>query len=234
MNVALCGEFFAVEKIKDFVNSSEASFKWVSSSRSCYCNYAENEILLQMPTIFGFPLALSKYWITQPNAFCWKQTARKKTLLNARKRLRSGLGGILAAAWRHWPGRNLPGPPGHAALWQKNIEQLSDTSQLWIQLLSPYLVFVLERKRWECLRCAWWECGAWWQGEFTCETHETHEASCCHQTVSPRVMMSPAGGTGILLICQRRRDNPGLFYVLYGSEAVSEALNGLEKCLKGV
>ena len=37
----------------------------------------------------------------------------------------------------------------------------------------------------------------------TCETHEAHEASCCHQTVSPRVMMSPAGGTGILLICQR-------------------------------
>ena len=32
-----------------------------------------------MPTIFGFPLALSKYWITQPNAFCWKQTARKNS-----------------------------------------------------------------------------------------------------------------------------------------------------------
>ena len=30
------------------------------------------------------------------------------------------------------------------------------------------------------------------------------------------------------------RDNPGLFYVPYDSEAVCEALNGLEKCLKGV
>ena len=27
VNVALCGEFFAVGKIKDFVNSSEAGFK---------------------------------------------------------------------------------------------------------------------------------------------------------------------------------------------------------------
>ena len=200
-------------------------------------------LLLQLRRKRNFVANANNFWVSSCSVKILDHTtecilletnSQRKTVLNARKRLRSGLGGILAAAWRHWPGRNLPGPPGHAALWQKNIEQLSDTFQLWIQLLSPYLVFDLERKRWECLRCAWWECGAWWQGEFTCETHETHEASCCHQTVSPRVMMSPAGGTGILLICQRRRDNPGLFYVLYGSEAVSEALNGLEKCLKGV
>ena len=57
-----------------------------------------------MPTIFGFPLALSKYWITQPNAFCWKQTAWKKLWW---MHARAGPGGKLAATWRHWPGRHL-------------------------------------------------------------------------------------------------------------------------------
>ena len=103
VNVALCGEFFAVGKIKDFVNSSEAGFKWVSSSRSCYCNYAENEILLQMPTIFGFPLSLSVKILDHTTECILLETNSQRRKNSAECTQETGSPG-LAAFWRQLGG----------------------------------------------------------------------------------------------------------------------------------
>ena len=100
VNVALCGEFFAVGKIKDFVNSSEAKVLNEFPVLGLVIAITQKtKFCCKCQQFLGFlSLSLSKYWITQPNAFCWKQTAREeKTLLNARKRR-------VVQAWRHFGG----------------------------------------------------------------------------------------------------------------------------------
>ena len=141
--------------------------------------------LLQMPTIFGFP-PLSKYWLTQPNAFWWKQTAWKKLgWMHARE---PGL----AAAWRQLGGRALPGSeecagsPAQPALCYTPA-QVS---------LRPFSLIISAL----CVKMARIVSCVWWQGEQPCEGR-CHVVTGCHPCVrvSPCRSRSPGHPTSSVI-----------------------------------
>ena len=173
-------------------------------------------LLLQLRRKRNFVANANNFWVSSCSVKILDHTTECILLeTNSQKKLcwwmhardRPGLGGILAAIWRRWPGRNLPGLcRGHWTRHHTLVKSDKKRVTVWyllllfIQLLYVF-VFELKIKRFAtCVMRVLWAMTRWvhmWGGGMMSHhvvTSLCHPVSGCHQ----------AQGRGILLICHQR------------------------------
>ena len=164
-------------------------------------------LLLQLRRKRNFVANANNFWVSSCSVKILDHTTECILLeTNSQKKLcwwmhardRPGLGGILAATWRRWPGRNLPGlcrGPLDTPHSGKIRQRTSLTVWYFCFLFSSHLCLCV------CFRAKikrFAMCVMRVRGAMTRWVHMwgmgASEPSCCHQPVSPRVRVSP--GTG--------------------------------------
>ena len=209
-------------------------------------------LLLQLRRKRNFVANANNFWVSSCSVKILDHTTECILLeTNSQKKLcwwmhardRPGLGGILAATWRRWPGRNLPGLcRGH---WTRHHTLVkSDKKRVTVWYLDTYsflyisaFVFELKIKRFAMcvMRVMWWqgeftcEAGAWWAIMLSpacvtpCQGVTRHRAEASSSSVTRETQ---SGDNPVL--CSEWEPNDS------DTESVHDVLNALEKCLKGV
>ena len=215
-------------------------------------------LLLQLRRKRNFVANANNFWVSSCSVKILDHTTECILLeTNSQKKLcwwmhardRPGLGGILAATWRRWPGRNLPGlcrgpldTPHSGKIRQRTSLTVSYFCFLFSSHLCLCVCFRAKIKRFAM-------CVMRVRGAMTRWVHMWGMGT------SWAIMLSPACVTPCQSVTRHRAeassssvtretqsgDNPGLCVIFRiwdpnysDTEHVHSALNALEKCLKGV